>query len=200
MPTSRARPELPELIRLLAKHRVNYVVTGSTAALLHGVDLIPGDLDVTPARDAPNLARLAVALESIDARPDPEGPFGDWRTGPDGEHRWVERDPLPGERESRLHWRPDPHDPGSFDTLLVTRLGALDVVPEISGRFEDLAQRATEIEAFGIVVLAAGIADQLATLTVPRRDKDRARVASLRELQRRASDEVSAVATSEVGD
>jgi hypothetical protein len=184
VPVERRPPDLPVLFRILAEYRVAYVVTGSTAALLHGVELTPGDLDITPALDAPNLMRLAAALEAIDARPDPDGPFGSWRTGPDGERRWVEREPRPGERETRLSWRADPADPSSFDELLESRFGALDLVPEVSGRYEDLVRRADLVHAFDQDILAASIADQLATLTVARRAKDRPRVRALRERQR----------------
>lgn len=184
MSVDRRPPELPALFRALSEHDVAFVVTGSTAALLHGVELAPGDLDITPALDAPNLARLAVALEAIHAHPDPDGPFGAWQVGADRERRWVEREPRAGEREARLTWRPDASNPTSFDELLQTSLGALDVVPEIGGRFDDLVRRASRVEAFGHVVLAASIEDQLSTLTVARREKDRPRVEALRDLQR----------------
>jgi hypothetical protein len=159
---------------------------GTTAALLYGVELVPGDLDITPVLDAPNLARLAAALEEIQALQDPDGPFGEWQVGPDGERHWVQREPRPGEREARLTWRPNAAAPASFDELLQTNLGALDVVPEISGRYDDLVRRANRVGAFGHVVLAASIADQLSTLTVARREKDRPRVEALRERQRAA--------------
>jgi hypothetical protein len=184
MSVDRRPPDLAALFRVLAAHHVALVVTGSTAALLHGVELAPGDLDITPALDAPNLARLAAALQEIQARPDPDGPFGEWQVGPDGERRWVQREPRPGEREARQAWRPDASAPASFDELFQTSLGALDVVPEISGRYDNLVRRAARVEAFGQVVLAASIADQLATLTVARREKDRPRVEALRERQR----------------
>jgi hypothetical protein len=183
MPVDRRPPDLPAMFRVLVAHDVAFVVTGSTAALLHGIELVPGDLDITPALDPPNLARLAAALEAIQARPDPDGQFGDWQVGPDGERRWVQRDARPGEREARLTWRPDASAPASFDELLHTNLGALDVVPEIGGRYDDLVRRANRVEAFGHVVLAASIADQLSTLTVARREKDRPRVEALRERQ-----------------
>jgi hypothetical protein len=54
----------------------------------------------------------------------------------------------------------------------------------ISGSWEDLIQRGARVRAFGQEVLVASIADQLATLTVARRDKDRARVEALRRRQR----------------
>jgi hypothetical protein len=186
VPLDRRTPDVAALIELFATHDVAYVVTGSTAALLHGVDVAPGDLDITPSLVAANLARLAAVLTAIDAHPDPDAPFGDWTTDDAGERRWVERDPRPGELQERRTWRPDPTDPSTFDQLLVTRLGALDVVPEVSGSYDDLARRATRVQKFGQVVLAASIADQLAALTVPRRAKDRPRVDALRDLQRRA--------------
>jgi hypothetical protein len=184
MPVDRRPPDLEWLFRVLLAHDVAFVVTGSTAALLLGVEPTPGDLDITPALDAPNLARLAAALEAIEARPDPQGEFGAWQVDPAGERHWVQRAPRPGERQARRTWRPDPAVPESFDELLQTSLGALDVVPGISGRYDELVRRAEQVEAFGQVVLAASIVDQLATLTVPRHEKDRSRVAALRERQR----------------
>lgn len=183
MTVERRAPDLPALVRVLGEGRVAYVVTGSTAALLHGVQLTPGDLDIVPAVDVPNLRRLAAALAAIDARPDPDGPIGAWQTGADGERRWIDREPSPGEREARRAWRPDPADPASFDELLETRFGALDIVPEVAGRYEELASRAEQLRAFDQDVLVASIADQLATLTVARRAKDRQRVQALRERQ-----------------
>jgi len=182
---ARRSPDLPSLLEVLVAHSVAFVVIGSTAALLHGIELAPGDLDITPALDATNLARLAAALEGIEARPDPDGPFGEWQADTDGERRWVARDPRPGERDARLTWKPSATDPASFDHLLQTRLGALDVVTEIGGPYDDLAPRASRIEAYGQVILVASIADQLATLTVARRERDRSRVDALRRLQRR---------------
>jgi hypothetical protein len=180
---ARRPPDIAALLAALADQRVEFVVTGSVAALLSGVELQPGDLDVTPAMDRPNLERLACALEAIGARQDHDGPFGDWTDAADGEWRWVQREPRPGEHPARLAWRPDPADPASFDHLLVTEHGALDVVPEVSGSYLDLASRAVRMTAFGQEVLVESIADQLVTLTVPRRDKDRERVRALRALQ-----------------
>lgn len=185
LPVARRQPDLQGLFRVLAEHRVTYVVTGSTAALLHGVKLTPGDLDIVPALDVPNLTRLAAALAAIDARPDPDGPIGAWQTGPDGQRRWIARELRSDEREARRAWRPDPADPASFDELLETRLGALDVVPEISGRYEELVSRAERVRVFDQEILAASIADQLAALTVAHRAKDRPRVRALRQRERR---------------
>ena len=180
----RDRPDVRALLDVLDRHGVLYVVTGSVAALLYGVELDPGDLDVTPALDRDNRKRLACALDELGARQYPEEPFGGWETGDDGERRWVEFEPTPADREARARWRPDPADVASFDHLLRTRYGALDVVPEIAGTYEELRPRAFPIEIGGRSVWVESVADLLAALTVPRRRNDAERVLALRTLQR----------------
>jgi hypothetical protein len=147
--------------------------------------LEPGDLDVTPALDRENLMRLATALAEINAFPDPDGPFGHWETASDGEQRWVEHEPTAAEVESRAAWKPDPDDATSFDHLLQSRLGAIDVVPIVSGTYEELSARAVRVDVDGEDVAVESVSDLLATLTVPRREKDRDRVRQLRDIQRR---------------
>jgi hypothetical protein len=173
------------LLQLLNQYGVKYVVTGSGAALLHGVVLEPGDLDVTPALDRENLIRLATALEEIDALPYPDAPFGRWETANDGEQRWVEHEPTPAEVEARAVWNLDPEDATSFDHLLQSRLGSIDIVPIVSGTYEELSARAVRVEVEGEEVSIESVSDLLATLTVPRREKDRDRVRQLRDIQRR---------------
>ena len=184
MPWERAKPDIGALLAVLDRHGVHYVVTGSVAARLHGVSVEPGDLDVTPASDQENLSRLAAALEEVDADVDPEEPFGRWETGDAGERRWLAFEPTDADRKAREEWRPRPDDPASFDQLVRTRFGALDVVPEIAGSYEELRRRATLIEVDGRSVWTESIEDQLATLTIPRRRKDADRVQALRAIQR----------------
>jgi hypothetical protein len=134
-------------LRVLDAHDVRYVVTGSVGALLHGVELQPGDLDVTPALDRANLTRLAAALDELGAVPG--APAGRWEGG-----RWIE---TGGE----VPWPPDPEDPASFDTLLQTTHGALDVVPEVCGTYDELVARAVVVDG----VRVASIDDLIATLS-----------------------------------
>jgi hypothetical protein len=183
----RQLPDVTTLIRVLDEAGVKYVVTGSAAAMLHGARLVPGDFDITPALDVDNLTRLAAALESIEARQDPRAPFGHWEQGDDGEQRWVETAATPEAVMARANWTPTPKDPASYDYLLQSRYGALDVVPEVSGTYDDLITRAVRVEVDGLRVWVESIPDLLATLTVPRRAKDRERVAQLRARQRAGS-------------
>ena len=81
------------------------------AAIVYGVELEPGDLDVTPALDAANLKRLSTLLVGIGAVPED---LGHWETKPNGERRWICDD---NSAESRLAWEPDAEDPTTFDHL-----------------------------------------------------------------------------------
>jgi alpha-mannosidase len=179
-------PDIPQLLRLLGNHQVRYVLTGSVALQVYGIDIgAPGDLDITPALDPENLARLTAALLDMEAALDPDGLVGHWETHPDGERKWVVDQLTPEIRASRAAWRPDPADAGTMDHLFLTRHGNFDVVPDLSGQYDRLIQRAVQTIAFGQMIWVAHIDDLLAALTVPRRKKDAARVHQLRDLQRK---------------
>ncbi len=177
--TAREPPQVAALLARLDAGGVRHVVSGSVAAMLHGVALEPGDLDVVPATDADNLARLADVLRALDARP--RGPFGDWTRGDDGEWRWTARPTIDADLDA---WAPDPADSATYDHLFRTALGDLDVVPWLTGTYDELAPRATTREVDGTSVRVASIGELLARLTVPRRAKDADRVDALRALQR----------------
>jgi len=57
-----------EICAVLIEERVDFVVLGGFAAIIHGSSLPTEDLDVIPARDDQNLERLAKALRRMDAR------------------------------------------------------------------------------------------------------------------------------------
>lgn len=174
----RRAPDLPALLEILDASALRYVVTGSVAALLYGVDLEPGDLDITPALGQDNLRVLATILKEIGATPES---FGHWETKPDGEKKWVEEEVT---EEVLASWQPDFKDIASFDHLFYTRCGNFDVVPEVAGDYEALRQAAVRKSAFGYVVWVAHVDELLAKLTVPRREKDVSTVQELRRIQR----------------
>jgi hypothetical protein len=186
VPFRREPPVVEALLEVLSRQEVEFVVTGSAAAALLGVPLDPGDLDVTPATDRANLVRLASALDEIEARQYSDEPFVRWEEGGDwdGGGRWIPFEPTPEDRRARDDWRPDPDDVDSFDHLLASRYGTLDVVPKLAGRYEVLRPHAVAVTVNSHRVWVESIADQLSTLTVPRREKDGPRVKALRALQR----------------
>ena len=64
--SSQPRPLDPErLVRELAVHGVRYVLVDALAARLNGFPRATADADITPARDAENLERLATRHSAI---------------------------------------------------------------------------------------------------------------------------------------
>ena len=66
-----SRPELSaeDILAVLNRHHVDYLVIGAFAAIAQGAPLeATHDVDVTPRRDADNLGRLSAALTHLDAR------------------------------------------------------------------------------------------------------------------------------------
>ena len=119
------------LVRHLNARGVRYVIIGGVAALVHDLPLpATVDLDVTPARDAENLSRLADVFDDLDA-----GLLTAEQTG-----AWFPRRPV-------AKW-------SQYDTLhLMTICGPLDIVftPDGAPRgFDDLVGSAEQR-----VVLAA---------------------------------------------
>jgi hypothetical protein len=180
----RTPPGVDALLALLDEHGVRFVVTGSAAALLHGATVTPGDLDITPALDHDNLVRLARVLEAIEAQPNPTAAPGHRETDAAGERIWIETEPTPEDLVEQANWRPDPQDQASFDMLLESHHGAIDIVPELCGSYAELREHAVAIEHQGHSVLTQPLEQLLAGLTVPRRRKDHQQVEQLRALQR----------------
>lgn len=180
-------PEVLALLDTLYKHQIKYVLIGSVAALIYGVDVpTPGDLDITPALDHDNLSRLANLLIEIEARL-PDGAGGHWEIQSNGERKWFSHgEPTPEELAERAAWALDPDDVSSFDWLFYTKYGNFDVVPDLTGDYEALMPRAIQAETFSQSIWVAHVEELLAALTVPRRENDRPCVEELRKIQQKA--------------
>ena len=56
-----------EVLRLLAAHKINFIVVGGINVVLHGAPINTFDLGVVHSRDSTNVARLLVAREELAA-------------------------------------------------------------------------------------------------------------------------------------
>jgi hypothetical protein len=160
-----AAPLDPEqIIRVLAKHGVSYVLIGALAARLQGFPRLTADADITPSRDAENLERLAAALRELDA-----GVYTE--SVPEG---------LPFDCSAATLGRADVWN-------LVTAAGRLDVAftPSGTGGYEDLAAGAVGYDVFGVELWVAGLADIIRSKEAADRPQDRQDVIILREILRR---------------
>jgi len=151
-----------ELLEVLARHRVDYVLIGGLAATLHGSSALTNDADICPDPSPENLERLAAVLRELDARvrsdADPEGvPF-----------------PVDGEflRQMRV-------------VNLTTRFGDFDIAfqPDGNHGYDDLAGNATEIAIDGTIVRVASLTDIIRSKEAANRPKDRATLPILYALQ-----------------
>lgn len=153
--------DVEAILGTLARHDVEYVLIGGLAARIHGSPLLTEDLDITPALDRENLARLAAALQELGAR-------------------------LRGAEE--VEFPLDDRSLASADVLtMTTRAGWLDVCSRPAGgqSYETLAPNAEAYELFGLRVRIASIDDLIRSKSAAGRDKDLRGLPALRELQRR---------------
>lgn len=154
-----------QLIKVLSKHRVDFVLIGALAARLQGFPRLTADADITPSRDRENMNRLAAALRELDARVFTEAV-------PEG----LEFD-CSAETLSRAEtWN------------LVTTAGRLDLAFRPSGTtgYEDLIRGAVRFEVYGTQLLAASLEDIIRSKEAADRPQDREDVLIMREMQRRA--------------
>lgn len=138
-----------EVIRLLGRHQVHYVLIGGLAAVTRGAPLVTQDIDICNARHTDNLSRLADALREVHA-----------------ELRGAD----PG-----LPFRLDAKTLSNGDSFtLTTDLGWLDILATPAGTsgYEDLARTAEEFQLFGQSVLVAHIDDLIRMKRAAGRPKD----------------------------
>ncbi|WP_437672595.1 nucleotidyltransferase [Sorangium sp. So ce131] len=62
-----APTKIAELLGVLARHRVDFIVVGGVAAVIQGAPVNTFDLDVVHARTPDNIERLLGALRELDA-------------------------------------------------------------------------------------------------------------------------------------
>ena len=114
-------PSFRQILEVLNKHRVEYIVVGGVAAVIHGAPMTTFDLDALVKVNASNAERLVAALSDLDAR---------FREDPSRLAPTIE-DILAGGH-----------------LLLMTRAGPLDVLGFIGDkqRYDDLLGVSSEIQ------------------------------------------------------
>ena len=155
------------MLEALDAEGVRFVIIGGTAAAIGGASHVTFDLDITPARDEPNLDRLVYALQRL------------------GAHVYG----LPAEAEPAFQLDGRTLANGS-SWKFVTAHGELDVVldPDGTRGFEDLRRGAATTEIYGMTLLVASLEDVIRSKEAADRERDRAVLDDLRralELKRR---------------
>ena len=150
-------PSFREILELLNKHEVEYIVVGGVAAVIQGAPITTFDLDALVRISDDNASRLSLALDELDAH---------FR-----------------EQQSMLKPTKDDILAGGHLSLL-TRAGPLDVLGFIGDRYEDLLHLSSEVAMtigkFRVLELEEPIRQKRAT----DRPKDRAVIELLEEALR----------------
>ena len=113
-------PSFREILELLNKHEVEYIVVGGVAAVIQGAPITTFDLDALVRISDDNASRLSLALDELDAR----------------------------YREHQSTIKPTKEDIlAGGHLLLLTRAGPLDVLGFIGAkdRYEDLLHVSSEV-------------------------------------------------------
>lgn len=142
-----------DILAVLNRHHVDYVVIGAFAAIAQGAPLeATQDVDVTPRRGAENLRRLSVALTELDAR--------------------IRVDDL----DEGLVFA---HDPASLSGVSMLNLtcaaGDFDIVFAPAGApsgYDDLVENSVVVRVGKVDVAAASIEDVLRSKEEVGREKD----------------------------
>jgi predicted nucleotidyltransferase len=157
------------IFRVLAEHRVEYIVVGGLAVQTHGLLRSTVDLDIVPRPDLANLSRLGEALVAMGAR---------------------------GFRMTRAVNVSDPHLLQSVSLVpLMTDHGRLDLlnVASTSGIPADYAalrERALEVELDGATLVVLGLDDLIRMKRSAGREQDLADIRGLTALDEDLAREV----------
>jgi hypothetical protein len=151
-----------EMFRALAAQRVDYVLIGGLAAVLHGSSALTNDADICPERSLENLERLSAALRDMRAR---------IRTDAEPDGLAFACDAAFLARMKMVN--------------LTTRFGDFDISFEPAGSdgYEELVRQAVDFEAGGVTVKVASLADVIRSKETADRPKDRATLPILYALQ-----------------
>jgi predicted nucleotidyltransferase len=155
-----------QILQVLTKHGVNFVVLGGIAGTIHGSPLPTSDVDICPALDNRNLQRLAEALKELDAKmmatAETEGLPLDWT------EQLL--------RKSLLEIK---------FVNLITKHGQLDLLYRPAGTegFKDLSRRAVAKHVDGeIEVRIAALGDVIRSKQAAGRQRDLEQLPTLRKL------------------
>lgn len=152
------------ILRALAEQSVDYVIVGGLAVQTHGHVRTTVDVDVFPRPEPSNLARLADALNALDARV----------LNPGSEGTAINAAMLP----RATPWQ------------FATRHGAIDVLHDAPGAppYDELRHRALEIRLADMEVAVAGRDDLISMKRARARPVDLDDLAALTEPEHGGTD------------
>ncbi len=156
--------DLGELIAVLARHDVEYLVIGGVAAQVHGHRRTTMDLDLTPDPRIENLHRLSAALAELEASPRDTG---------------AEKAEISVSDPERLAV-------AAVVPPLLTRHGQIHILKEPKGArgFDEMRERALVVDLDGNQVAIVSLDDLIRMKRAAGRPADLDDIAALTEVER----------------
>lgn len=142
--------DLNLLLKTLLVHKLDFLIVGGFAAIVHGSSHVTKDLDITMLMNQENVDRLRFALKDFEPR-----------------HRMN-----PSHKPSFLD---EPRSIAGLQNIyLETSAGVLDIVSldKTFGSFSDLKSRATQVDLFGYSCHVLSLDDLIRVKETMRRPKD----------------------------
>jgi predicted nucleotidyltransferase len=151
--------DLAQILPPLVRAKVDFILIGGMAAILHGSARVTFDVDLVYSRTDENIERLAAALA-------PQGPY---LRGVPGN--------LPFSWDAKTIRN-------GLNFTLTTNLGDVDLFGEVGGgeTYDDLSPHSFEVEAFGVRFKCIDLPTLIRIKEAADRPKDREALAELRVL------------------
>lgn len=153
---------LNDLLEILSKAKIEFVVVGGFAGILHGSTVVTRDLDVCTLLSPDNIEKLREALKDF--------------------HPWHRMTP------NKLSFLKIPSSTEELSNLyLTTDLGVVDFLTSITGvgDFDRIRSRADTIDLRGHKVKVISLEDLIQAKETANREKDRLALKELRAIQKK---------------
>ena len=157
------QPNLKALLERLLVHKIDFVLIGGFAAVVHGATVVTQDIDICLAMTDACVSQLRTALGDL--------------------HPWPRMNPSA--TRSFLDYPADTQ--GLKNIYLKTDLGVLDILSEAqpAGDFESIKSRAVEVSLYGYLCKVISISDLIEVKKSMNRPKDIQAVGELELIQKK---------------
>lgn len=153
--------DFSNLLRLLLENKIEFVLIGGMAAVVHGASQVTEDIDICAAIDPKQVEKLRACLRELHPK-----------------HRMTSQ---------KLSFIEFPEETGNLKNLyLQTDWGILDVIGTVTGvgNYDAVLKSAVEIELFGSPCRVLGIEGLISAKQALGREKDLATVRELKAIRK----------------
>lgn len=153
------------LLKRLLEYKIEFILVGGYAAVLHGSSQVTHDVDICALIDESELQKLKIALKDLEPK---------HRMNPSFQPS-LEEYPKPGQNLDNYY--------------LKTKSGVLDIIKRVDpiGDYEDVKKNALTIELFGYLCRVISLDDLIKAKSYMTRPKDKSVLRELLAVKKKIS-------------